>query len=112
MLVQVRPFSQSGLSVSSSLIVSNTGEGPGDINTPTSSMSVSGASHLHVSVPLSNIPNALVASLNFTPPTPLYQSARVASTSVPMIPTTILSNVVVTSVPNMHFTSSPLLQKV
>ena len=60
MLAQVRPFNQPGLVVSSSFVTSNTGEGHGDINTPTSSMSVGKESPMHVSVPLSNIPNALV----------------------------------------------------
>ena len=69
-LVQVRDFSQPGLGVPSSFGMLNIGEGPGDINTPTSAMLVGGTSPSHVCVPLSNIPNASVVSLNFNPSTP------------------------------------------
>ena len=109
-LVQVRDFSQPGLGVPSSFGMLNIGEGPGDINTPTSTMLIGVASPSHVCVPLSNIPNASVVSLSFNPSTHLSLSARVVGPSVPTIPTIGSANVVVTSVPSMPFTSYPLFQ--
>ena len=106
--MQVRPFSQPGLGVPLSFVMSNRGEGYGDIYTPNSTMSASGVSPLHVSVSLSNIPNAPVVSLNFTSPIHVSTSTRVVSPSVPTNTTINVSNVVVTGVSSMPFTSSPL----
>ena len=91
-LVEVRPFIQPGLGVSSSLVMSNTREGSGDIYTLTSAMSTGRASPLHVNVPLSNIPNAPIEYLNFTPLTPFPPSGRVVSPSVPVSPTNSSTN--------------------
>ena len=73
-------------------------------------MSSGGASAPHVSVPLSNIHNAHVVSLNFTPSTHLSLSDRVVGPLTLVSPTTSSTNMVVTGVPSMSFTSSPLFQ--
>ena len=73
-------------------------------------MSVSGVSPLHVSVSLLNIPNAPVLSMKFTSPIIVSLSTRVVSPSVPANTTTSPSNVVVTGIPIIPFTSYPLFQ--
>ena len=49
-LVQIKLFNQPGFGVPTSFFMSNTREGSGDIYTPTSTMSSSGVSPMHVSV--------------------------------------------------------------
>ena len=74
-------------------------------------MSTGGVSPLHVIVLLSNIPIALVVSLNITSPIYVSSSTRIISPLVPKSINTSPSSMIVTGIPNVPFTSSTLFQK-
>ena len=105
-LVQVLPFGSPSVGVPLSTIMYSSGEGLGDVSTPTLAMLVNGVSPSSVSAPRPSIPTMPVVSFNFGSSTLVSPSARVVNPSTPLN-TFRQSSMVVTRIPNVPFTSSP-----
>ena len=85
--------------------MANTGEGSRDIYTPTSVMLFGGVPPPHESTHIPNTHVAPVVSLSFTSSTPMSPSTRVVIPLVSVNTSTSASNVVITSIPSVPFTS-------